>query len=216
MTQHAYESGDGRMSEQLVSSLTKFHQLLQLKTPRSLSVKSTATWFIFTDASHEPEAGMPTAGIGAVLVNDAGRKVKFFSEQLTDEVLTKITVSKRKTIIFECDFFAVFCAMFLWKNDLAGGNVVIHTDNDGVRDSLISCHSTSANALPILNACLQLEFEAAWNTWITRVPTESNVADDPSGFDVGSLIQCGCVEVPFNPCSIWQNMSEGNWGGTAT
>ena len=66
------------MSEQLVSSPTKFHQFLQLKTPRSLSVKSTATWFIFTDASHEPEAGMPTAGIGAVLVDDAGRKVKFF------------------------------------------------------------------------------------------------------------------------------------------
>ena len=111
----------------------------------------------------------------------------------------KINASKRKAIIFECEFFAVFCAMCLWKGKLAGCNVVIHTDNDGVRDSSISCHTTSANALPILNACLQLEFEAAWNTWITRVPTESNIADNPSRFDVTSLIQSGCVKFPLTP-----------------
>ena len=45
--------------------------------------------------------------------------------------------------------------------------------------------------------CLQLEFEAAWNTWITRVPTESNIADNPSRFDVTSLIQSGCVKFPL-------------------
>ena len=106
--------------------------------------------------------------------------------------------------------------MLSWKEKLAGCNVVIHTDSDGVRDSFISCHTTSENAVPILNACLQLEFEAAMNTWITRVPTESNVADDPSRFDVTSLTQCGCTRTSFDPCSMWRTMSNRNWGGTAT
>ena len=118
-----------------------------------------------------------------------------------------------KTIIFECEFFAVFCAMWSWREKLTVCNIVIHTDNDGVRDSFISCHTTSDNAVPILNACLQLEFEAAMNTWITRVPTESNVAGNPSRFDVTSLIQCGCTKMSFNSCSMWRNR---NWGGTAT
>ena len=140
------------------------------------------TWFIFTDASHESGGEFSVAGVGAVLVNSLGEKVNFFSERLDDDLLTKINVSKRKTVIFECEFFAVFCAMWLWKEMLAGCNIVIHTDNDGVRDAFISCHTTSDNALPIFNACLQLEFEQSWNAWITRVPTESNIADEPSRF----------------------------------
>jgi hypothetical protein len=51
-------------------------------------------WFIFTDASHEPSAEKVTAGIGAVLVNSLGEKVSFFSEEVTEETLTMINVSK--------------------------------------------------------------------------------------------------------------------------
>ena len=174
------------------------------------------TWFIFTDASHESGGEFSVAGVGAVLVNSLGEKVNFFSERLDDDLLTKINVSKRKTIIFECEFFAVFCAMWLWKEMLAGSTNVIHTDSDGVRDAFISCHTTSDNALPILNACLQLEFEQSWNVWIARVPTESNIADEPSRFDVSFLLQCGCARTFFDPCSIWQLMSNEKWGGTTT
>ena len=102
-------------------------------------------------------------------------------------------------------FFAVFCAMWSWREKLTGCNIVIHIDNDGVRDSFISCHTTNDNAVPILNAFLQLEF---MNRWIIRVPTESNVADNPSRFDVTSLIQCGCAKMSFNSCSMWRTMSD--------
>lgn len=71
-TQHAYEAGDGRLSEPVVSALTRFLELLRLKIPRSLSAMSTSTWFIFTDASHEPGPECVTAGVGAVLVNSLG------------------------------------------------------------------------------------------------------------------------------------------------
>jgi len=216
VTQHAYDTGDGRLSDVLLTSLERFCGLLQMKVPRTLTKKSTMTWFIFTDASHESGGDSFVAGVGAALVNSLGEKVNFFSERLDDDLLTKINVSKRKTMIFECEFFAFFCAMWLWKEMLAGCNIVIHTDNDGVRDAFISCHTTSDNALPILNACLQLEFEQSWNVWITRVPTESNIAKEPSRFDVSFLLQCGCARTFFDPCSIWQLMSNEKWGGTTT
>ena len=70
------------MPEALRSSPTIFFGLIQMKIPRSLSTKSTSTSFIFTDASHEPDAERTTAGIGAVLVNHVGEKVSFFSRRI--------------------------------------------------------------------------------------------------------------------------------------
>ena len=82
------------MSERLLSAPTRFLELLRLKIPRGLSAKSTSTWFMFTDASHEPSAEKVTAGIGAVLANSLGEKVSFFLEEVTEETLTMINVSK--------------------------------------------------------------------------------------------------------------------------
>ena len=108
-------------------------------------------------------------------------------------VLDRINVSRRKTIIFECDFFALPCALVTWKEILTGFNFVLHTDNDSVRDCFISYHTTSENAVRLLDACLAVETQMGCNAWITRVPTESNVSEDPSRLQVEKLIQCGCV-----------------------
>ena len=43
--------------------------------------------------------------MGAVLVNDCGEKQRFFSEQVSTSFLGRVNVAKRKTLIFECDFF---------------------------------------------------------------------------------------------------------------
>ena len=41
--------------------------------------------------------------------------------------------------------------------------IVIYTDNDGVRDCLISCNTSSCNAKLILDLFLKVEFEASFN-----------------------------------------------------
>ena len=79
---NTYEARDGRLSEPLVSALNRFLELLRLKIPRSLSAMCVFTWFIFTDASHEPGAACVTAGIGAVLVNSLGGVVYLFTNVL--------------------------------------------------------------------------------------------------------------------------------------
>ena len=157
----------------------------------------------FTDASHEPNATLPFAGIGAVLVGPSGNKFCFFSEKLSDALLEKLNLTGRKTIIFECEFWAILCAMYSWKQFLSGCTVVAYMDNDGVRDSLIACHCSSQNALPILDACIRLESTLEWNVWYNRVPTESNVADDPSRLEISELQQCGCDQDHLQCEDMW-------------
>ena len=152
------------------------------------------------------------AGKPAVLVGPSGKKFRFFSEKVSDVMLQKVNVTVRKTIIFECEFWAILCAMYAWKQFLSGCNVVAYMDNDGVRDSLIACHCSSANATPILDACIRLESTLGWNVWYNRVPTESNVADDPSRLETLDLQQCGCYHDHLQCEDIWLLLIE-NGGG---
>ena len=96
--------------------------------------------------------------------------------------------------------------MVTWKDLLFPCNVVIHTDNDAVRDCFVTCRTTRENALPILDACLKIESRSECNSWITQVPTESNIADDPSRLETQQLIECGFVRDRVGCVSIWQSM----------
>ena len=204
VTQHAYGMDNASVSESALSSLQRFRDMLLAGSPRTLSSHRSSVWFIFTDAAHEPDSESPFTGIGAVLVDELGSKQRFFSEWMDDEMLNHINVSKRKTIIFECEFFALLCALVTWRDLLFRCSLVLHTDNDAVRDCFISCHTTGTNSIPILDACLKCERELECNAWITRVPTELNIADDPSRFEIQPLTQCGCVRDPVQCGQIWQ------------
>ena len=205
VTQHAYSSESSMISEGAVHALSRFRDMLVNGAPRVISSKSSATWFLFTDASHEPQAAVPFSGVGGVLVVQLGCRRRFFSERMPPELLQQINVSQRKTIIFECEFFSVLCAMIVWKKFLHQCNVVIHTDNDAVRDAFIACHTSSKNSLPILDAILKAENEAECNYWITRVPTESNISDDPSRLQIDYLLSCGCLRDNIDCAGIWLN-----------
>ena len=206
VTQHAYGSESSKLAEAAIHALSRFRDMLVNGVPRMISSKATTTWFIFTDASHEPHESEPFSGVGGVLVDQLGRRRRFFSEKLSPDLLRDINVSQRKTIIYECDFFSVLCAMIVWKDFTHQCNVVIHTDNDAVRDAFIACHTTSTNSLPILDAVLRAENDAERNSWITRVPTESNIADDPSRLLVNHLMSCGCLRDNIACADIWSNV----------
>ena len=121
--------------------------------------------------------------------------------------------SKKKTIIFELEFFAVWCAWHIWKENIYGSPTIIFTDNDAVRDSLIGCQTGSESASAILEACLRLEFSIAVNLWIARVPTDSNIADDPSRNVVDTLVQLGASRDLIDDQNLWKLLLESVNGG---
>lgn len=78
ITQHACSAKNLTLSDSAIRALGRYRSLLTSGGPRVLSVKGPTCWYLFIDASHEPEADVPFAGMGAVLVDESGRKVRFF------------------------------------------------------------------------------------------------------------------------------------------
>ena len=132
--------------------------------PRELKPSSAERWFIQTDACDDVDGNSITAGIGAVLFNPAGKPVYYFSRRLSDEMVSVLNPSGKRIAIFECEFFALFCVFLLWGDHVTDA-VVIYTDNNGVRNSLISCVSRHVTAKKILVATM---------AWRLSVPNKSH------------------------------------------
>ena len=77
------------------------------------------------------------------------------------------------------NFSALFCSFCLW-GDVITDAIVIYTDNNGVRDTLISCGTRNRIAKKILTATLVLESTKQITPWYARVPTDSNLSDGPA------------------------------------
>ena len=189
VTNHAYRSSTSEASDALISSLVLFKKFLLAQKPRAVTAAMLQTWLVFTDASFEQETeDIDKAGFGGVLVSPQGKYVKFFSFELRGEDLAHLNPFGKKTAIFQCEFFAVLIALELWGELLSSRQVVFYVDNDGVRDVLISCNTSNPVGSVLLTKVLEKESACAISSWFTRVPSKSNVADDPSRGEIDQLI----------------------------
>ena len=217
VTNHAYHR-----KRDVIDSDTRFYLMLHLRFlsdigPRQVSPCSNDFSFILTDAFFEIRDGNPVAGIGAVLCNSEGKMIRFISQSLDVAFLEQLNPDHRKTIIFECEFFAVYCALWSWC-DLLQPALIVYTDNNGVRDSLISCHTSNVVAKQMLIATLVLEMKCNWRPWYARVPTDSNISDSPSRFDTELLTKHGVLQTNVDIHQAWRNVTcaAENWGDGQT
>ena len=213
VTDQAYRSSSLQLQPETCVAMKLFRDLLTKSKPRKISGKVYDEWFVFTDASFEPNAAGFKAGVGAVLVDKNGRIVQYVSEELPQDVLIFLMSSGKKTIIFELEMLAIVYAMTVWESFLRGSHVVFYTDNNAVRDAVIACSTSSSLAMPILDRLLKLEYALDIFPWYTRVPTDSNVSDDPSRGVCDFLDQCQAERVPLQVC--WLDLVKINTGGSA-
>ncbi len=104
----------------------------------------------------------------------------------------------------------------MWRDLLKGAQLVAYTDNNGARDSLIACQASSVNCEPILEACLKTEYELGLNLWMSRVPTDSNIADDSSRGHVEPLGLAGCCRQHLDVQVMWNALLESARGEALT
>ena len=193
ISNHAYSSKGTLLSGDAILAM-KLHSCLLRDGRRELKPSSAASWFIQTDACYDADGANVTAGVGAVLFNP--KPILFFSQKLPDEMVSVLNPSGKQTAIFECEFFALFCAFSLWGERVTNA-VVIYTDNNGVRDSLISCVSRNVTARKILIATMALECICQLTPWYARIPTDSNLSDGPSKFCCQKVLSMGAEEFVF-------------------
>ena len=203
VTNHAYRSSTSEASDALISSLILFKKFLLAQKPRAVTAAMLQTWLVFTDASFEQETeSVDKAGFGGVLVSPQGKYVKFFSFELKGEDLVHLNPAGKKTAIFQCEFFAVLVALELWGELLSSRQVVFYIDNDGVRDVLISCNTSDPVGSVLLTKVLEKESACAISSWFTRVPSKSNVADDPSRGEIDQLVAAQAEHEQVEPVKL--------------
>ncbi len=81
-----------------------------------------------------------------------------------------------------------------WAKEVAGSQVVVFVYSNAVRDCLISCDASNETASAILEAILKLEDDVKALAWYARVPSPSNIADDPSRHACAFLRSLKCLE----------------------
>ena len=194
VTMHAYSTRGSVLSHNAMNALKLYRDMLMNQGPRSLSCRSTNTWYFFTDASYEVDGDLPVAGHGGVLVSPVGKPVRFFSGSLDEHQVASLNLRKAKTIIFECEFLAVLVAFQAWAQEVAGPQLVVFIDNNAVRDCLISCDTSNDIGSIILREILKLEDDVKALAWYARVPSPSNIADDPSRPECAFLRSLKCLE----------------------
>ena len=111
ITSHAYGSSTSQLSADTVKSLVLYKKLLGVDVPRELRIGSSKSFFVFTDASFEPDHPLWQAGLGAVLCSTEGKIIQYFSVHADAVLREKLNVSQKKTIIFELEFFTIWCAL---------------------------------------------------------------------------------------------------------
>ena len=195
VTRHAFPFKTKRLESSTVDALRTFKVFLAYAKPRVLKLTSDQVWKVFTDACYEPNSDNWICGLGGVLVDPNGRVVEFFSIQLTAERMTKLGADTKKTIIFEAELLGLVLALSIWKDRLPAASMVAFIDNNATRDAAISGCGRNLVANTLIDFMLKLEMSANLTPWFARVPTPSNIADEPSRGVVSSLISLGASQV---------------------
>eukprot|EP00435_Cladocopium_sp_Y103_P032581 s1136_g8.t1 len=174
---HAYGTSK-YMDASLIGALKAMCERLQTSKPRVISSSECCQWFIYTDASYEPETC--TGGLGGVLVNGEAEIVAWFGVCMDEAACCLLGAKDKGTIIYEMEMLSAVVATALWCDDETEDVHVIFGDNDSVRFSLIRASATGSVGQSLLEFQLKLEAKSGLRTWYARVPTEANLSDFPS------------------------------------
>ncbi len=97
-------------------------------------------------------------------------------------------------------------ALKAWGEQLSSRQVVFYVDNDGVRDFLISCNTADPVGTVLLTNVLELEGALAISSWFTRVPSKSNIAENPSRGEISDLLAVKAKHEQVEPIEILRTL----------
>ena len=203
----------GATHEELHSSLLVLLNHLETAPPLTLRLTSGRNLYLFTDGSYEPDADI-RAGVGGLVVDEAGIPLRFFSDCICDADL-EVLLRESSHPIYEVELFAVMLALASWEDLLFDSYSVVFVDNEAAQSALIVGRSGTECGRLILQRILESEHCTACRPWYGRVPSYSNPSDPPSSSGIQPtqsvkflLLEFGCCCVALvNDFFRWQSPS---------
>ena len=110
------------------------------------------------------------------MYDDEGNEVSAFSLGLAAAELAALGYPGKKTVIFEAELVAIIVAITILGDVVSSCPCLIFVGNNSARDVAISGRGRSSPADALVGVLLQVEDSLS----ITRVPSSSNPADEPS------------------------------------
>ena len=168
------------VTDKAADSFTHFRRILQEGQPRTIKVLTSEPIFMFTDAAYDRSSAGSRCGLGGVLIGSDGKPISMFSVELNTKQKNLLGEGRSKTIIFEAELVAAILGVVLWQGHFKGRPVVCYTDNNGARDVLINAAARNEVGSRLVQLYLSVESLAGCYPWFSRVPSPSNIADEPS------------------------------------
>ena len=182
-----------KLDDWVLSILTELDFWLRNSKPRLVSPPAFGpTFLLFTDGASEFLGEKLDLSIGAVLFTQHSLASQVFHSNVpTEEVDRWQSLEKQSKLraheskdkvqfITEAELVAVLVSLNTWKTMMYMQRLVIFVDSDPAKFSLIRGTSNSPACSDICKRIHLILSDWRIHTWISRVPTKSNPADDPS------------------------------------
>ncbi len=141
--------------------------------------------------------------IGAVIIDSHDGFIEHFGLPVSRALIDYWKSDGTNQVITEAELLPILISKLHWKNRFKDRKVISFIDNDAVRHCLIKAGASKASLKEMLRCCVELDIGSnAW-WWYSRVPSQSNIADDPSRLAFGQILSMGSRQVhPILPSSI--------------
>ena len=159
----------------LEASLRLMKALLEENLPRPVDTNFVDWVHVYVDAAYEPGG---FSGLGGLVLDSEGNCLDFFSEVVDSKLISAIKRADQETLIFELEGLAIAVALKVFSKHIKGRRVVVFTDNKGAQSSLIKCKSDNNQMHLIVRHICSTEERLGLTTWVERVPSQSNPADE--------------------------------------
>ena len=178
------------MNEMAINEMKLLKYRLCQHPPRKLSlVERRPPVVVFTDGACEPDAtDRYEASVGGVIFG-RGEQPRFFGGRLHESLIERWMVDK-KHIIGLVELYAIILARLLWARYIEGRKIIYFVDNMPAMRAVIKGSSKDVLWREVLAKFEELEMSGPSYPWLARVPSKSNIADDPSrGIEPDGMIK---------------------------
>ena len=154
-------------------------ELLQSSGPRVVNAwTGTRPVLVFTDGACEQD-GLQVSH-GAVLVDFHTDTYVYFGDEVPEEWVAKWRSAGRVQLICQAEIFPVVVAKLTWSTVLSHRAVLWFIDNNSAQAALVRSYSPVADNYELLVRNAELDVCMQTMNWYSRVPSKSNIGDDPS------------------------------------
>ena len=179
------------------AALKQAFECLATARPREISAWSgRPPLVIFTDGACEEDGRQVTHG--ATMYDPEDGLALMFGDSVPAEWVSRWSQQGKKQLICQAEIFPILVCKTTWANRLSGRAILWFIDNNSALAAVIRSFSAVLENFELLMLNAHLDVKLQCLNWYTRVPSKSNLSDNPSRMSFEELAAKGFIRC--DPC----------------